>query len=39
MAVAHVGLEHRDPCGCKVKGFCAISSIKRNVSRGALLGA
>ena len=32
MGVAHVGLVHRDPCECKVKGFCAVSSLKRNVS-------
>ena len=33
MGVAHVGLVHRDPCECKVKGFCAVSSIERNVSK------
>ena len=33
MDVAHVGLVHRDPCECKVKGFCAVSSIERNVSK------
>ena len=32
MGVAHVGLVHRDPCECKVKGFRAVSSIERNVS-------
>ena len=32
MGVAHVGLVHCDPCKCKVKGFCAVSSIERNVS-------
>ena len=32
MSVAHVGLVHRDPCRCKVKGFCVVSSIERNVS-------
>ena len=32
MGVAHVGLVHRDPCECKVKGFRAISSIERNES-------
>ena len=32
MSVAHVGLVHRDPCECKVKGFRAVSSIERNVS-------
>ena len=32
MGVAHVGLVHRDPCKCKVKGFRAVSSIERNVS-------
>ena len=31
MGVAHVGLVHRDPCECKVKGFRAVSSIERNV--------
>ena len=33
MGVAHVGLVHRDPCECKVKGFHAVSSIERNVSK------
>ena len=33
MGVAHVGLVHRDPCRCKVKGFYAVSSIERNVSK------
>ena len=33
MDVIHVGLVNRDPCGCKVKGFCVVSSIKRNVSK------
>ena len=33
MGVAHVGLVHRDPCECKVKGFCAVFSIERNVSK------
>ena len=33
MGVAHVGLVHRDPCECKVKGFCAVSFIERNVSK------
>ena len=32
MGVAYVGLVHRDPCECKVKGFRAVSSIERNVS-------
>ena len=32
MDVAHVGLVHRDPCECKIKGFRAVSSIERNVS-------
>ena len=32
MGVAHVGLVHRDPCKCKVKGFRAVSFIERNVS-------
>ena len=31
--MACVGLVHRDPCGCKIKGFCAVSSIERNVSK------
>ena len=33
MGVAHVGLVHCDPCECKVKGFCAVSSIERNVPK------
>ena len=33
MGVAHVGLVHRDPYECKVKGFRAVSSIERNVSK------
>ena len=33
MGVAHVGLVHRDPCECKVKGFRAVSSIERNESK------
>ena len=33
MDVADVGLVHCDPCGCKVKGFRAISSIERNVAK------
>ena len=33
MGVAHVGLVHRDSCECKVKGFRAVSSIERNVSK------
>ena len=33
MGVAHVGLVNRDPCECKVKGFCAVSSIEWNVSK------
>ena len=33
MGVAHVGLVHRDPCECKVKGLSAVSSIERNVSK------
>ena len=33
MGVVHVGLVHRDPCRCKVKGFRAVSSIERNVSK------
>ena len=36
MGVAHVGLVHRDPCECKVKGFRAVSSIERNVSKGGI---
>ena len=38
MDVAHAGLVHRDPCKCKVKGFYAVSSIKRNVSKRHLQG-
>ena len=33
MGVAQIGLVHREPCKCKVKGFCAVSSIERNVSK------
>ena len=33
MGVAHVGLVHRDPCECKVKGFRAVSFIERNVPK------
>ena len=33
MGVAHVGLVHRDPCECMVKGFRAVSYIERNVSK------
>ena len=33
MGMAHVGLVHRDPCECKVKGFRAVSFIERNVSK------
>ena len=33
MGVAHVELVHRDPCRCEVKGFHAVSSIERNVSK------
>ena len=33
MGVAHVGLVHRNPCECKIKGFRAIFSIERNVSK------
>ena len=33
MGVAHVELVHRDPYECKVKGFRAVSSIERNVSK------
>ena len=39
MGVAHVGLVHRDPCECKVKGFRAVSSIERNVSKRGARGA
>ena len=40
MGVAHVGLVHHDPCGCKIKGFRAVSSIERNVSkRGTCKGS
>ena len=39
MGVAHVRLVHCDPCGCKVKGFRAVSSIDRNISRKHLQGA
>ena len=33
MGVAHLGLVHRDPCECKVKGFRADFFIERNVSK------
>ena len=33
MGVVHVGLVHRNPCECKVKGFCVVSSNERNVSK------
>ena len=33
MGVAHAGLVHHDPCMCKVKGFRAVSSIERNISK------
>ena len=33
MGVAHVGLVHRDSCGCKSKGFRAVSSYVRKVKR------
>ena len=33
MGVAHVGLVNRNPCECKIKGFHAVSSIERNVSK------
>ena len=33
MGVAHVGLVHCDPCEYKVKGFRAVSSIERNISK------
>ena len=38
MGVAHVGLVHCDPYGYKVKGFCAVFSIERNVSKTHLQG-
>ena len=38
MGVTHVGLVHRDPCECKVKGFRAVSSIEKNVSNKHLQG-
>ena len=38
MGVAHVGLAHRDPYRCKVKGFRAVSSTKRSVSKRHLQG-
>ena len=38
MGVAHVELVHRDPYGCKVKGFRVVSSIERNVSKRHLQG-
>ena len=38
MGMAHVGLAHRDPYECKVKGFHVVSSIVRNVSMRHLQG-
>ena len=38
MNVVHTGLVHFDPCECKVKDFCAVSYIKRNVSKKHLQG-
>ena len=38
MGVAHVELVHHNPCEYKVKGFCAVSSIERNVSKRHLQG-
>ena len=35
MDVAHVGLVHRDPCGCKVKGFHVMIGIyQRDICKG-----
>ena len=33
MGVTHIGLAHHNACECKVKGFHAVSSIERNVSK------
>ena len=33
MGMAHVELVHRDPCECKIRGFRAVSSIERSVSK------
>ena len=33
MDVAHIRLVHHDPCEYKVKGFRAVSSIERNISK------
>ena len=38
MGVVHVGLVHRDPCECKIKGFYVVSSIERNESKRHLQG-
>ena len=38
MGVAHVGLVHHDLCECKVKSFCVVFSIERNVSMRHLQG-
>ena len=38
MGVAHVGLVHHDPCRYKVKGFRAVSSIEKSVSKRHLQG-
>ena len=33
MGVTHVGLVRHDPCKSKIKGFCAVSSIERKVTK------
>ena len=33
-----VELVHRDPCGCKIKGFHVVSSIERSISKRHLQG-
>ena len=38
MGMAHVEFVHRDSCRYKVKGFYAVSSIERNVSKTNLHG-
>ena len=38
MVVAHVGLVHCDLRRCKVKGFRAVSTIERSVSKRHLQG-
>ena len=38
MGVIHIGLMHCDSYGYKVKGFCEVSFIERNVPKENLQG-